>query len=33
MLRIEDTDQQRLIQNGIQIIIDGLSHFDIIADE
>lgn len=33
MLRIEDTDQQRLIENGVQIMIDGLSHFDIIANE
>lgn len=33
MLRIEDTDQQRLVENGIQTIIKGLSDFGIIADE
>lgn len=32
-LRIEDTDQKRLIENGIDIIINGLNRFGIKFDE
>ncbi len=33
MLRIEDTDQKREIENGISQIVDSLKDFDIIPDE
>ena len=33
ILRIEDTDQKREIENGITQIVDSLKDFDIIADE
>jgi len=33
ILRIEDTDQKREIENGILQIVDGLRAFDIIPDE
>jgi glutamyl-tRNA synthetase len=32
-LRIEDTDQKRSVENGIQGIIDDLKNFDIMVDE
>ncbi len=32
-LRIEDTDQKREVQGGVQAIIDGLSHFGLNFDE
>lgn len=32
-LRIEDTDQKRSVENGIQGIIDDLKNFDITIDE
>ena len=32
-LRIEDTDQKRSVENGIQGIIDDLNNFDITIDE
>ena len=33
ILRIEDTDQKRKIENGVQGIIDSMKDFDIIFDE
>jgi glutamyl-tRNA synthetase len=33
MLRMEDTDQQRLVHNGIHIIISALAQFGIYGDE
>ena len=33
MLRIEDTDQQRKVENGIQGIVDSLKKYDIHFDE
>ena len=33
ILRIEDTDQKREIENGVSQIVDGLKDFDIIPDE
>ena len=33
ILRIEDTDQKREIENGVNQIVDGLKAFDIIPDE
>jgi len=33
ILRIEDTDQKREIENGITQIVDSLKDFDIVADE
>ncbi|MGD9901712.1 MAG: glutamate--tRNA ligase [Spirochaetales bacterium] len=33
ILRIEDTDQQRLVEGGIEYIIKGLQDFDIVFDE
>lgn len=33
MLRIEDTDKKREVQDGVSGIIDGLKHFGIVPDE
>jgi len=33
MLRIEDTDQQRKVENGISFIVNGLAQFGIVPDE
>ena len=33
MLRIEDTDNKRAIENGIQLIIDDLKHYNYIVNE
>ena len=33
ILRIEDTDQKRKIENGVQGIIDSMKDFDIVFDE
>ena len=33
MLRIEDTDQKRLVHDGIKLVIDSLSYFGIDGDE
>ncbi len=33
ILRIEDTDQKREIENGVSQIVDGLKAFDIVPDE
>ena len=33
ILRIEDTDQKREIENGVNQIVDGLKAFDIVPDE
>ncbi len=33
MLRIEDTDNKRAIENGIQLIIDDLEHYNYIVNE
>ena len=33
ILRIEDTDQKRQIENGVVQIVDSLKDFDIIPDE
>ena len=33
LLRIEDTDQKRFVENGISTIVSLLSYFDVIADE
>ena len=32
-LRIEDTDQQRKVENGVSFIVNGLRDFGIIGDE
>lgn len=32
-LRIEDTDQQRLVEGAVELIIDGLKTFGISIDE
>ena len=33
MLRIEDTDNKRAIENGVQLIIDDLEHYNYIVNE
>ena len=33
ILRIEDTDQKRKVENGVQGIIDSMADFDIVFDE
>lgn len=33
ILRIEDTDKKREVENGINTVINGLADFDIVADE
>ena len=33
ILRIEDTDQKRLVEGSVDLIIDGLKYFEIVFDE